>query len=210
MTNYYLIRGDQIISTIDSDGGDVLALPLLCGGDAMSVMNEQHAQNLMDNLSLSPAEALAALGIADLRDSMIRTVTLGPNPASVSGSITGIAAYHLIDVGDYEIWQCDGQQDDLLSLHAELWQMSPEQSLGLLAVVQAFGAAFHAAAVRTATGMTTQQALARRDRIASYLESLGHTDTAALRAATDEHTQMVGVVTALGYTEQQLWSAMVE
>ena len=32
---------------------------------------------------------------------------------------------------------------------------------------------------------------------------------AALRAATDEHAQIVGVATALGASEAQLWAAMV-
>lgn len=206
MTRYYLIRGEQIISTIDSDGGAVIALPLLAGGDAMSLLNEGHATNLMSNLGLSAAEALAALGVADLRDTMLKTVFVGANPVS---HVSGIAAYHLIDVGDYALWQVDGQQQDLLALHARLWEMDPAQTLGLLAVVQTFGSTFYPNAVRTATGMTVQQALARRDRIASYLESLGHTETAALRAASDEHAQIVGVVAALGYTVQQLWAAMV-
>jgi len=205
MTRYYLIRGEQIISTIDSDGGDVIALPLLGGGDAMSLLNEQHAHNLMANLSLTAAEALAALGVADLRDTMLKSVFVGCNPVSLSA---GMAAYHLIDIDDYALWQVDGQPDDLLALHAQLWGMVPAQTLGLLAVVQTFGDAFYPTAVRTATGMTVQQALARRDRLASYLESLSHTDTAALRAATDEDAQMIGVATALGYTEAQLWAAM--
>jgi len=205
MTRYYLIRGEQIISTIDSDGGDVIALPLLAGGDAMSLLNEQHAANLMSNLDLTAHGALAALGVADLRDTMLKSVFVGANPVS---HVTGIAAYHLIDVGTYSLWQVDGQQDDLLALHAELWEMEPAQTLGLLAVVQTFGDVFYASAVRTATGMTVQQALARRDRVAAYLESLGYTDTAALRAATDEHAQMLGVVQALGYTVAQLWAAM--
>ena len=207
MTRYYLIRGEQIISTIDSDGGDVIALPLLGGGDAMSLLNEGHAHNLMANLGLSVAEALAALGVADLRYMMLKSVFVGANPVS---HVSGVAAYHLIDVGDYALWQVDGQQDDLLALHAQLWQMAPVATLGLLAVVQTFGGAFYASAVRTATGMTAGESLARRDRIAVYLESLGYTDTAALRAATDEHAQMLGVVTALGYTEAQLWTAMAE
>ena len=205
MTRYYLIRGEQIISTIDSDGGDVIALPLLGGGDAMSLLNEQHAHNLMANLGLTAAEALMALGVADLRDTMLKTVFIGCNPVSLSA---GMAAYHLIDVGDYALWQVDGQQDDLLALHARLWEMAPAATLGLLAVVQTFGSTFYPTAVRTATGMTAQQALARRDRVADYLESLGYSNTAALRAATDEHAQMLGAVQALGYTVQQLWAAM--
>jgi len=207
MTRYYLIRGEQIISTIDSDGGDVIALPLLGGGDAMSLLNEQHAHNLMTNLDLTAYEALAALGVADLRDTMLKSVFVGCNPVSLSA---GMAAYHLIDVGDYALWEVDGQQGDLLALHAQLWQMEPTTTLGMLAVVRTFGNLFYVSAVRTAAGMTAGQALARRDRVASYLESLGYSDTAALRAATDEHTQMLGIVTALGHTEAQLWAAMAE
>jgi len=205
MTKYYLIRGEQIISSIDSDGGDVIALPLLGGGDAMSLLNEGHAHNLMANLGLTAAEALAALGVADLRDTMLKSVFVGCNPVSLSA---GMAAYHLIDVGEYALWQVDGQQDDLLALRARLWDMAPASTLGLLAVVQTFGSTFYPTAVRTATGMTAQQSLARRDRIAAYLESLGYSNTAALRAAMDEHTRVLGVVTALGYTVAQLWAAM--
>ena len=205
MTRYYLVRGEQIISTIDSDGGDVIALPLLAGGDAMSLLNEGHAINLMSNLGLSAVEALAALGVADLRDTMLKTVFVGSNPVSLSA---GMAAYHLIDIGDYALWQVDGQQEDLLALHARLWEMAPALTMGLLAVVQTFGSTFYPTAVRTATGMTAQQSLARRDRIAAYLESLGYSNTAALRAAMDEHTRVLGVVTALGYTVAQLWAAM--
>jgi len=205
MTKYYLIRGEQIISSIDSDGGDVIALPLLGGGDAMSLLNEGHAHNLMANLGLTAAEALAALGVADLRDTMLKSVFVGCNPVSLSA---GMAAYHLIDVGEYALWQVDGQQDDLLALRARLWDMAPASTLGLLAVVQTFGSTFYPTAVRTATGMTAQQSLARRDRIAAYLESLGYSNTAALRAATDEHAQIVGVAAALGASEAQLWAAM--
>ena len=205
MTRYYLIRGEQIISSIDSDGGDVVALPLLAGGDAMSLLNEQHAANLMANLGLTAHEALAALGVADLRDTMVKSVFVGCNPVSLSA---GMAAYHLIDIDDYALWRVDGQQADLLALHARLWEMAPAATMGLLAVVQTFGSTFYPTAVRTATGMTAQQALARRDRVADYLESLGYSNTAALRAATDEHAQMLGAVQALGYTVQQLWAAM--
>ena len=206
MTKYYLIRGEQIISSIDSDGGDVIALPLLGGGDAMSLLNEGHAHNLMANLGLTAAEALAALGVADLRDTMLKSVFVGCNPVSLSA---GMAAYHLIDVGDYTLWQVDGQQADLLALHTRLWDMAPIATLGMLAVVRSFGSLFYVSAMRTATGMTAGQALARRDRVADYLESLGYSDTAALRAATDEHAQMLGIATALGATEAQLWAAMV-
>jgi len=208
---YYLIRGDQIISTIDADGGDVVAIPLLGGGDAMSLMSEQRALNLMSNLDLTAAEALAEMGIADLRESMLSSVFIA-SAASVNGlNVTGLAAYHLADISaDYSLWQVCGQQDDLLGLHTQLWAMEPTETLGLLAVVHVYGEAFYDAAARTAAGLTVAQALARRDRIADYLESQGYADTGALRAVTTEGAQVVGIAGALGYTETQLWAAMVE
>lgn len=210
MTTFYLIRGNQIAAELEADPTDVigLSLPLFGGGDAVSLLNQQHAQALMSNLGLTAQQALDALGLVDLRSTMLTTVFIGPDPSGHSHLVSGVVAYRLIGVGDYAIWQCDGQQEDLLALHYWLWEMDPKQSLGLLAVVEEFGTAFYASAVRTATGMPAQAALARRDRIASYLESLGYSDTDALRAATDEHAQIVGVATALGYTEQQLWAAM--
>jgi hypothetical protein len=207
MATYYLIRGDQIIATIETAAG-LVCMPILGGGDAMSLLNQQHAQNLMANLDLSAAEALAALGVANLLDSTLKTVFVAPNPVGID--VQGITAYHLIDVGTRALWQCDGQQDDLLALHDELYEMSPEDTLGMLAVVNEFGTSFYQSAVRTATGMTVQQALVRRDRIADYLESLDYDNTDNLRAATNEHDQMLGIVTALEHTEAQLWAAMVE
>jgi len=61
--------------------------------------------------------------------------------------------------------------------------------------------------VRHHTGMSGAEALARRDRIAAYLDGLGM-DTTELRAATDEQAQMVGIVHALGYEMSQLWHVM--
>jgi len=208
MATFYLIRGNQIVAELEADSTDVigLSLPLFGGGDAVSMLNAAHAQALMNNLGLSAAGALAALGLVDLRSTMLKSIVVGSDPTSVNAP--GVIAYRLIDIGDYSIWQCDGQQDDLLALHYEMWAKAPEQVLGLLAVVQTFGEQFYTTAVRSATGMTATQALARRDRIASYLESLGYSNTTALRAATDEHAQMVGIAAALGYTEAQLWGAI--
>jgi len=208
MATYYLIRGTQIVATVETTAG-LVCMPILGGGDAMSLINQAHAQNLMSNLDLSASEALAALGVADLREDMIQTIFVGPQPSSAE-AVRGIVAYHLIDVGDYALWQCDGQQSDLLALHNTLYAMAPASTFGLLAVVQTFGTLFFPSAVRTATGMTVQQALARRNRIADYLESLGYADTAALRAATNEHAQIFGIVTALGHTAEQLWAVMTE
>jgi len=210
MATYYLIRGNQIVNEIDTAYGDVVAMPVLAGGDNMSLLNKWHALNLMANLNLTAAEALAALGIVDLTAGTQSTVFLA-SASSVNGvDVTGIVAYHLADVSDhYSLWQVCGQEADLLRLHAQLWEMEPEQLLGLLAVVQEYGVSFHDSAARIAVGMTPAQALARRDSIASYLEMLGHADTAALRAATTEGAQLVGIVEALGYTKAQLWAAMI-
>jgi hypothetical protein len=87
--------------------------------------------------------------------------------------------------------------------------MNPQQTLGVLAVVETKNVSFYDHRVQTATGMSTAEVLARRDRIASYLGSLGK-DTTALRAATTEHAQVVGIVSALGYTMPNLWAAMVK
>ena len=55
--------------------------------------------------------------------------------------------------------------------------------------------------------MRGAEALARRDRIADYLDDLGM-DTTELRAAMDEQAQMVGIVHALSYEMSQLWHVM--
>jgi len=55
--------------------------------------------------------------------------------------------------------------------------------------------------------MSDVEALARRDRIADYLDGL-ECDTTALRAATTEGEQMAGIVHALGFEMAQLWVAM--
>ena len=211
MATYYLIRGNQIVAEMQTSVGDAtaLAIPLIYSDDApLSLLNATHAQALMNNLGLTAQQALDALGLVDLRSTMLKTVVVGTYPPSVP--VSGLVAYHLHDISAvYSLWQVDGQQEDLLALHAAMWQMAPAQTLGLLAVVQEFGVSFYPSAVRAATGMTVAAALARRDRIATYLESLGHTNTAALRAATTEHAQMLGIVIALGFTVAQMWAVMV-
>lgn len=210
MAVYYLIRGSQIVAELQTSLGDAtaLALPLIYSDDTpLSLLNAAHAQALMANLGLTAQQALAALGLTDLRSTMLKTIAVGKDPASLP--VSGLAVYGLINIGEYTLWQVDGQQSDLLALHQQSWTAPPGETLGLLAVVQAFGSTFYPSAVRAATGMTIAQALARRDRVATYLESLGFTNTAALRAATTEHTQMLGIVTALGYTAAQMWQRMV-
>ena len=207
MTQYYVIRGDNIVATIDTTGG-FLAFPLLHDNEAMSLMDSRHAANLMANLSFTAPQALAALGIADLRATTVKAVFVAPT--AIVGLRTQLAGaiYHLVDFGAYSLWQVDAQADNIIALHNELYAMTPAATLGALAVVQTFGSTFYPTAVMTAVGMSAAQALARRNRIATYLDSLGKSST-ALRAATTEHTQMLAVVTALGYTTAQLWAAMV-
>lgn len=135
----------------------------------------------------------------------IKAVVVGPDISTQ----TPWDVRRLVGIGpSYALYQVDATVEELLDIHVLLWAMTPAQTLGLLAVVQVFGTSFYPSAVRTATGMTLTQAVQRRDRIAAYLESLGYTNTAALRAATDEHQQMLGIVTALGYTAAQMWGAM--
>lgn len=205
MATFYLIRGDQIISTIDGGVGASIAVPLFAGGDAMSLLNKAHSDNLMSNLSLTPAEALEALGVADLTDSMLTAVAVGPDPRTTGAAVT---AKRLLSIDGYYLWMVVGQRDDLLAMHATMWVRSPLETLGLLAVVQTPGEVLYQSAVRTATGMSVAQALARKNRIADFLESLGHTETATLRTATTEHDQVIGIAAALGFTEEEFWSAM--
>lgn len=207
MTRLYLIKNDSLLAVIDSGVADVVALPLFRADDDMSLLNERHAINLMTNLSLTATQALVALGVSDQRASLISTVFVTTQIVSLETTVEGVA-YKICDIGSYALYQVLSNQSNLLALHAELWALAPTLTLGMLAVVQTFGTSFYPSAMRTAVGMTVAQALARRDRIATYLESLGK-DASALRAATNEHAQMSGIVTALGYTMTQLWAAMV-
>ena len=131
-------------------------------------------------------------------------------PQDVSGITAPIPGkyWKLIDMGPLAaLWAVDALPSVLLELHAELWAMSPAGSFGVLAVASAQGNVFLPAAVRHHTAMTIPEALARRDRIADYMDGLG-CDTTLLRAATDEQAQMEGIVAALGYTMAQLWAVM--
>ena len=67
MTEYSLIKGDEVISTIDLSDKDLLAVPLLNGEDGMSLISERHIKNLMDRLKLTKAEVLEMMGITDKR-----------------------------------------------------------------------------------------------------------------------------------------------
>ena len=138
----------------------------------------------------------------------VLTVVLAPQ------GVSGITApmpgnyWKLVDVGeDASLWCVDAPASVLLALHQELWGMNPAGTFGVLAVASARSNVFLPAAVRHHAGMSGAEALARRDRIADYLDGLGCVTT-ELRAAMDEQAQMVGVIHALGYEMSQLWHVM--
>ena len=138
----------------------------------------------------------------------VLTVVLAPQ------DVGGITApmhgeyWKLVDVGEHaSLWCVDAPASVLLALHQELWAMNPTGTFGVLAVASARSNVFLPAAVRHHAGMSGVEALARRDRIADYMDGLGM-DTTDLRAAMDEQAQMVGIVHALGYEVSQLWTAM--
>ncbi len=207
MPQYYLIKIDNLLGVIEGDNPGVIALPLLRTTDSMSLLNVTHAQNLMTNLNLTAVQALAALGLSDQRASLIKTVFVAPQIVSLQTPIEG-PTYKLADIGAYALYQVDSGQANQLALHTELWAMTPAQTLGMLAVVSVFGTSFYVSAMRTAVGLTAGQALTRRDRIATYLDSLGKNST-ALRAAVNENTQLFGIASALGVTPAQVWAGMV-
>ena len=68
MTTYYLIRGDTIVATIEAAKKDRVALPLLGGGEPMSLMNATHAETLMGNTGAAMDAALAMMGIVDMQE----------------------------------------------------------------------------------------------------------------------------------------------
>ena len=138
-----------------------------------------------------------------------RTIALFLAPQDVSGLEKPEGDWKkLTNVGAYAVWAGIGvETESALALHQTLWGMSPTQTLGALAVVQTRGTDFYDHRVQTAMGMTTAQALARRDRIANYLASRGK-DVTLLRAATTEDAQIRGIANALGVTMDQLWSAL--
>ncbi len=136
----------------------------------------------------------------------VLTIVLAPRDTS------GITApwrgeyWKLVDMGNHSsLWAVDAPASVLLDLHEELWAISPAGTFGVLAVASAQGNWFLPKAVRHHTGMSSAEALTRRDAIADYLDGLGK-DTTELRAALDEQEQMEGIVAALGYTMSQLWT----
>ena len=138
-----------------------------------------------------------------------RTIALFLAPQDVSGLEKPEGDWKkLANVGDYAIWAGVGVEAEAgIELHETLWEMSPTETLGALAVVQTRNETFYDARVKNATGMTDAQWLARRDKIVTYLNSLGK-NTTQLAAATTEDRIVRGIAASLGVTIDQLWAAL--
>jgi len=143
-------------------------------------------------------------------DAEFRVLALAPQkvgdfPIAVRGD-----AWKLIDIGAHAaLWEIWSDELNLMQIHTVLYEtMVPADSWGLLGVVLVYGSTFYDSAVMDAFDHPAAELLARRDRIADYMEAQGYTSTGILRGATTEHRQIVGIVSALGYTMPQLWGAM--
>ena len=143
-------------------------------------------------------------------DSEFRVLVLAPQdvgdfPITVNGQ-----AWKLTNIGDdAALWEVFSDETNLIQIHTVLYStMTPAESWGLLAVVQTYGSAFYPLAVMDTFDHPASELLARRDRIASYMESEGYANTATLRAATDEHEQIEGIVSVLGFNMAALWNNM--
>jgi len=142
------------------------------------------------------------------KGNFVLTVVLAPQDVSGITAPMPASYWKLVDVGEHaSLWAVDAPPNVLLDLHEELWAMTPAGTFGVLAVASARSNVFLPAAVRHHTGMSGAEALARRDRIADYLDGL-EMDTTELRGALDEQEQMEGIVAALGFQMSDLWDAM--
>ncbi len=139
----------------------------------------------------------------------IRCLLFSPPPAGLRLRFRG-EAWKLYDLSEaVQLWEVLSDEDELRDLHHKLYEtIEPLESFGILAVVNEYGTSFYPRKVMTATDQPVSEALARRNRIATYLESLGHDNTATLRAATTEHAQIQGIVQALGFNMNTLWNNM--
>ena len=213
MAEYLVIRldtaGGSIVGRIEVDVGRTALSVLSTTTDyALSLVDLRLIERMAALLNTTPADAVARLGLANETATHYSALVLaGEGVDHLQTPLQG-AARRLLTVGDYALWQVTSNAHNLRALHAELWNQPPAQTLGLLAVVQQFGQTFYPALARNTLEMPPAAALARRDRIATYLEGRGFSNTAALRAATTEHALVAGLATALGRTLPQLWSAM--
>lgn len=143
-------------------------------------------------------------------DAVFRVLALAPQDVSDFPIAVNGQAWKLIDIGAHaSLWEIYSDEINLIQIHTVLYEtMVPENIWGLLGVVNVYGTSFYPSAVMDTFDHPAAELLARRDRIAAYLESLGYEATSFLRSADTEHKQIRGIVEALGYTITQLWSMM--
>jgi len=137
----------------------------------------------------------------------IRCLAVSPDPAGLGLSYHG-EAWPLIAIGDYWLYELCSDEDELMRVHNTLYDLDPASTFGLLGAVNVYGTSFYDTAVMDTFDHPASELIARRNRIATYLEGLEFSNTTALRAATTEHAQVSGIVTALGYSMPVLWNAM--
>jgi len=214
MATYYVIRTENngmgyIVATLTTKPGEITYLPIVRDTVeyAISVMDDRHVKALMDNLELTPSEALAALSLADVSVASQQAIVIAPEGiGELSQTIEG--SYHvMLTIGDYRVWQVTAPVDNLILLHNVLWAMSPAETLGAVGIVQTFGNTFYPAVVKNALNWDNATWLARRNLIATYISNHGG-DGAAVSAATTEDALCKGIATGMGYTVSQLWAAM--
>lgn len=209
MTTYYLIKGNSLLSEFDTDAGDVVALPLV-DGSTMSLLDQSHVQTMKSNLELTNQEVLDAFGWQDHRGDNIKTVFVSRDITSLSTPVEG-AIYKLFDIEtNYALWEVDSNQDNVIAIHNELYTtLTPNNLFGIMGIVDVFGVSFQNRGGANLVGLSIPDALARRDLMVSYLNNRGYSNTTRLETATTEGEFIFGFVEALGYSEQDLWDAMV-
>lgn len=68
MTIFYLIRGNTIEQEIDTNDTGNIALPLMGGVNACSLLNREHFIEIMSRTGKSAAEIIDYLGLVDERE----------------------------------------------------------------------------------------------------------------------------------------------
>jgi len=68
MAIYYLIRGNTIEQEIDTEDVAVIALPLVGGGNAVSLLNRAHVIAILDRTGWDVAQFIDYMGLVDARE----------------------------------------------------------------------------------------------------------------------------------------------
>ena len=63
MAKLYLLRGREIISIIDDEDVAVTALPLMGGGETLTLINEEHLKTLALNIEVPVDRAIEKMGL---------------------------------------------------------------------------------------------------------------------------------------------------